>query len=66
VGRAAAWAERLAGSRGGQAGQGGEMGLGCLRGSSPFLFFSFFYFSKPFSIRILNTINFKPKSHSTK
>ena len=51
VGRAAAWAVRLDGPRGGQAGQRGEIGLGWLRGSSPFSFFFLFflfYFSKPF------------------
>ena len=60
-------------SRGEEKSQGG---LGCLGLSASRppgrvrLFFSFpfflFYFSKPFSNRILNIINFKPKSHSTK
>jgi len=47
-------------------GQAGREGFSWLRGSFPLspLFF-LFYFSKPFSNRILNTINFNLESHST-
>jgi hypothetical protein len=44
---------------------GKQAGRGWLRCSFPFLLFFLFYFSKPFSNRILNTINFNPKSHDS-